>query len=370
MTIKKGPAMHEKTDSPPPLSLRTPLPTSGRLNPRMVVLAAGVVIVAVALSFLAGVRTSQNAQDEQGYELPLNSSPPPSSVQQLPEDYTAQKQPQPEARLESDVESPPQQPLVDPELVKQWLEEAEAARTSPIFFESLPVHAEETTVAAAPDPTPSDPSSSPFASALQGVEPYLDQPYHQPRSPFEVKAGTVIPAVLVTSVNSDLPGDIVARVTEPVYDTVTGRHVLVPKGALLYGSYGDMVENGHDRALVVWQRLIMPNGRSIELSGMAGVDAQGRAGVSDKVDYHLDRLAGGVVLSTLLSFGGNLARSPDADSDFGDVIGDTVAQEASRVGQRVVERQLNVQPTITIRQGTVINVLVNADIVLSPYGRS
>ncbi len=196
---------------------------------------------------------------------------------------------------------------------------------------------------------------------------YLGRPYRQPLSRYEVKAGNVIPAALITGINSDLPGDIVAQVTDNVYDTVTGRALLIPQGTRLIGKYDSFVAFGQSRALVVWQRLVMPNGRSILLDGMIGADRAGYSGLEDEVDYHLKQLGLGVVLSTALSLGGNLAVD---DRDDNSILGDaalSVSQEASRTGQQVVRKFLNVQPTITIRPGWPLNVMVNKDIILAPY---
>lgn len=351
------------------LNLRPKLTITGGLKPRMVILAVVFILGVVVLAFMAGVRSSQRA-DTQG-NTNLHSTPPPASVQDLPKTYSDIEPP--ESPAPGTLEAPeelPEEPTLDPALFQGMLEEAEAARTSPILF-ALNQNADT------PQPVQTDTGPLPpqqerkaagFVSALNGIEPYLDTHYRRPRSAFEIKAGTVIPAALVTAVNSDLPGDVVARVTEHVFDSVTGRHVLVPAGAVLYGAYNDaIIENGHNRVMLVWQRIIMPDGRSVQLQSMAGIDPQGQAGVSDTVDHHYDQIAGGVVLSTLLAFGGNLARSPDTGRDHADVIGDTVAQEASRVGQRAVERQLSVRPTIKIRQGMPVSVLVNQDITLEPY---
>jgi len=200
---------------------------------------------------------------------------------------------------------------------------------------------------------------------------HLDEPFLHPRSPYEVQAGTVIPAALLTGINTDLPGDVLAVVTEPVYDSRTGEHLLIPQGAKLYGSYDSEIANGQNRALLVWHRLLMPNGRSILLDRMRGTDAAGYAGVADRVDYHADKLALGVTLSSVIAYAGNLARgdSSGGDDTSGgrDVIGDTVAQEANRVGSKIIDRQLDVQPTITVRPGWPLSVLVNQDVLLAPY---
>lgn len=202
----------------------------------------------------------------------------------------------------------------------------------------------------------------------------LNEPYLYPLSPYEVQAGTVIPAALLTGINTDLPGEVIAVVTAPVYDSATGRHELIPQGAKLLGAYDSEIGNGQNRALLVWHRLIMPNGRSITLDHMPGIDAAGYAGVADRVDYHAGKLAVGTVLSSILAYTGNLARSPQSGAvgnttsgSERDVIGDTVAQQAVRVGSKIIDRQLNVQPTITVRPGWPVRVLVNKDITLAPY---
>jgi type IV secretion system protein VirB10 len=210
-----------------------------------------------------------------------------------------------------------------------------------------------------------------FVTETGKVEPYLHKPLIGTLSKYEVKAGTLIPGALLTAINTDLPGEVIAQVSENVYDTVSGDHLLIPEGSRLLGKYQSLVSNGQNRALVVWSRVIFPNGRSIVLDGMPGTDQLGQAGLKDQVDYHLDRIGGAVALSTAIAYGGNLARGRNrgfnAGDDGRDVIGDTVAQEAGRVGQRFVERELDVQPTITIRSGWPLRVLVNKDIVLEPY---
>jgi type IV secretory pathway VirB10-like protein len=208
-----------------------------------------------------------------------------------------------------------------------------------------------------------------FLTQGAAVEPYLSKPLLNPISKYELKAGSVIPGALVTAINTDLPGEVIGQVTENVYDTVTGNYLLIPQGSKLLGKYQSLVSNGQNRALVVWQRLIYPNGNSIVLDGMPGTDEAGTAGLQDKVDYHLDKLAESTALSTALAYAGNLARNPNSSSGNNgqDVIGDTVAQQANRIGEKIIDKELDVQPTITIRQGWPLRVLVNKDIILEPY---
>jgi type IV secretion system protein VirB10 len=206
-----------------------------------------------------------------------------------------------------------------------------------------------------------------FLSPSTEIEPYLQKPYLHPLSPYQVNAGTFIPAALITGLNSDTPGDVVAVVTESVYDTANGQFLLIPQGTKVYGKYDSRVAYGQTRAVVGWDRLIFPNGRSIIISRMVGTDGAGQAGLADEVDNHYGKLIAGALISTLISFGGNLARE---DADFRDSyydIGDTVAQESARVGQLINRRNLNVQPTIRVRPGFRLNIMVNRDVILEPY---
>ncbi|MCI0429689.1 MAG: conjugal transfer protein TrbI [Rhodospirillales bacterium] len=206
-----------------------------------------------------------------------------------------------------------------------------------------------------------------FLSPNNEIEPYLQKPYLHPLSPYQVNAGTFIPAALITGLNSDTPGDVVAVVTESVYDTASGQFLLIPQGTKAYGRYDSRVAYGQTRAVVGWDRLIFPNGRSIIISRMVGTDGAGQAGLADEVDNHYGKLIAGALISTLISFGGNLARE---DADFRDSyydIGDTVAQESARVGQLINRRNLNVQPTVRVRPAFRLNIMVNRDMILEPY---
>lgn len=207
-----------------------------------------------------------------------------------------------------------------------------------------------------------------FLSSSNETEPYLRKPYLHPLSPYQVNAATFIPAALVTGLNSDTPGDVVAMVTESVYDTASGQFLLIPQGTKVYGRYDSRVAYGQTRAVVGWDRLIFPNGRSIVISRMVGTDGAGQAGLTDEVDNHYGKLIAGALISTLISFGGNLARDDANSGNSYYDIGDTVAQESARVGQMINRRNLNVQPTIRIRPGFRLNIMVNRDMILEPYG--
>ena len=202
------------------------------------------------------------------------------------------------------------------------------------------------------------------------VDDYLANPLREAISPWEVKAGTVIPAALITAINSDLPGEVIAQVTEPVYDHATGRTVLIPQGSRLIGQYDSQVAYGQERALIAWNRVIMPNGRSINIGSMSGADLTGASGLRDRVNDHFGQLAKGILLSTLFSVGAASAQDAGARSSGGLVInsaGSGVANNAQEVGQRITERDLNRQPTITVRAGWPLRVIVSKDMILSPY---
>ncbi|ALR19211.1 TrbI/VirB10 family protein [Sphingobium baderi] len=188
-----------------------------------------------------------------------------------------------------------------------------------------------------------------------------------PASPYQIMAGSVIAASLITGLNSDLPGMVVAQVTEPVFDTVTGRILLIPQGSRLIGSYDSVVAFGQSRALLVWQRIILPDGSSIQIDNLPATDAAGYAGLSDKVDFHTWRLLKGVALSTLLGVGTELSLGSD-ESDLVRAIRQSTQQSANQAGQQIVSRNLNIQPTITVRPGWPLRVIVHKDIQLRPWG--
>jgi type IV secretion system protein TrbI len=192
----------------------------------------------------------------------------------------------------------------------------------------------------------------------------------RPASPFVVQAGTIIPAALITGIRSDLPGQITAQVTEAVYDTPTGRAKLIPQGSRLIGIYDSQIAFGQSRLLLVWTRLIMPNGRSIVLERQQGTDAGGYSGLEDEVDNHWVELFKAALLSTILGVGAELGSGADSGSntDIIQALRLSAANSLNQTGQQVVRRNLNIQPTLTIRPGFPVRVTVNRDLVLEPYG--
>ncbi|OYW80103.1 MAG: hypothetical protein B7Z26_06990 [Asticcacaulis sp. 32-58-5] len=195
---------------------------------------------------------------------------------------------------------------------------------------------------------------------------YNSHALETPASPYQVMAGTVISASLVTGLKSDLPGFVIAQVTQPVYDTVSGKHLLIPPGTRLLGQYDDQVAFGQSRALVVWKRLILPDGSSLEIDNLPATDTQGYAGLADSVDYHTWSLLKGVGLSTLLGLTAHSGQG-ESDSDLVRAFRDATRDAANQAGQRMVEKALNIRPSITVRPGWPVRVIVHKDLILKPY---
>ncbi|OMI06909.1 conjugal transfer protein TraI [Bradyrhizobium brasilense] len=194
----------------------------------------------------------------------------------------------------------------------------------------------------------------------------------RPASPYIVQAGTVIPGALITGIRSDLPGQVTAQVTENIFDTPTGRFLLVPQGARLIGMYDNQVSFGQSRVLLVWTRLIMPNGRSIVLERQPGADKAGYAGLEDQVDNHWAELFKAAALSTLLAVATEVGAGSDTNSNDSAIIQALrhgASDSLNQTGQQVVRRSLGIQPTLTVRPGFPVRVLVNRDLILAPYGR-
>jgi type IV secretion system protein TrbI len=190
-----------------------------------------------------------------------------------------------------------------------------------------------------------------------------------PASTYVVQAGNIIPAALITGIRSDLPGQITAQVTENVFDSPTGRFLLVPQGTRLIGIYDSQVAFGQSRVLLVWTRLIMPNGRSIVLERQPGADTAGYAGLEDEVDNHWGALFKAALLSTLLGVGSELGSTTGtgSNSDVISALRRGSSDSLNQTGQKVVQQNLNIQPTLTVRPGFLVRVIVNRDLVLEPY---
>ena len=184
-------------------------------------------------------------------------------------------------------------------------------------------------------------------------------------SPYLLSAGSVISASLITGLRSDLPGLVTAQVTSPVFDSPTGRILLIPQGSRLIGSYDSVVAFGQKRALVIWQRIMLPDGSSLRIDNVPATDASGYAGLQDKVDFHTWALLKGVAIATLLGVGSEMTVT--GESDLVQAIRESTQQNVSRAGDQLTSRNLNIQPTITIRPGATVRLVVHKDLVLAPW---
>jgi type IV secretion system protein VirB10 len=208
------------------------------------------------------------------------------------------------------------------------------------------------------------PSKAAFVAALDQSPDVNPHAIRAAPSRFLLSAGSVIPASLITGLRSDLPGLVIAQVTESVYDSPTGRILLIPQGARLIGSYDSVVAFGQSRALIVWQRIVFPDGRSLRLDNVPATDPAGYAGLADKVDFHTWTLLKGAAVSTLLGVGANLTFT--GESDLVQAIRESTQQNVSRAGDQLTSRNLNIQPTIAIGPGTPVRLVVHRDLVLAP----
>ncbi len=259
-------------------------------------------------------------------------------------------------------------------------QECDAARMSGVFLggssagaaamPSLPNLAIATPEAAAPQPAEAaqgdQAAKRAFMAQASGQRTVIIERLTAPASPNIVQAGSVIPAALITGIRSDLPGQITAQVTANVYDSPTGRILLIPQGARLIGEYDSEIAAGQTRVLLAWDRLIMPDGRSIVLERQPGADAAGYAGLQDRVNQHWGNLFKAAAVSTLLGVETELGA--DSEDDLTRALRRGSQDTINQTGQQIVRRQLNVQPTLTIRPGHPLRVVLTRDLVLEPVG--
>jgi type IV secretion system protein TrbI len=368
------------------LRLHPERPPVTRLSRKVLIGLAGVAIVAVFGAVIWALDNRRGRQESAPELYNTEHKTTADELAKLPRDYTGLPPGVPPLGppLPGDFGRPILQERgpqgIDPEQ-QRIAQETDAARTSRLFTSS-------TTVNRAPAPSaPTTPTSEvqgerpPIdADSIQNMQDrklaFLNGPIDKrtvsaerlegPASKYIVQAGSVIPAALLTGIRSDLPGQVTGQVTENVYDSSTGRYLLVPQGSKLIGIYDSQVSFGQSRVLLVWTRLVFPNGRSIVLERQSGADAEGYAGLEDQVDYHWGRLFMATALSTLLGVGSELGAG-NTDSDIVRALRRGSSDTLNQTGQQVVRRNLNIQPTLTIRPGFPIRVIVNRDLVLAPY---
>jgi type IV secretory pathway VirB10-like protein len=267
---------------------------------------------------------------------------------------------------------------------QQLIQEQDSARTSSLFVQTASASSALQQVQAGnvmPGPSNGETGNQPAGhSSDQSTQDqklaFLNGPSDAPTvssnrltpaaSPYIIQAGTVIPAALITGIESDLPGQITAQVTENIYDSPTGQYLLIPQGARLIGEYNSEVAYAQTRVQLIWTRLIMPDGKSVVLDNQPGADTQGYSGLQDGVNNHWGAVFEAALLSTFLSVGAEAGTS-NQENNLIQAIRSGASDSINQAGQQVVERELNIQPTLTIRPGFPVRVIVNRDLILEPY---
>lgn len=370
------------------LRLRPDPPRVTRLSRKVLAGLAAVVAIAVCAAVLWALQSRGTRRDSGNELYSTDRKTTAEQLATLPKDYTGLPQP-----------APPPAPQLGPPLPgdlgrpilrsqglspdeQRSVQEIEAARISKLFSTSgvrAPTSADYGAPAVSTASTtgetkpPVDPESLQnmqdrkiaFVTATPDKRTLSPDRLTKAPSRFVVQAGAVIPAALITGIRSDLPGEITAQVTENVYDSPTGKYLLVPQGARLIGQYDSQISFGQSRVLLVWNRIIMPNGNSIVLERQSGTDKAGYSGLEDGVDYHWGDLVKAAVISTLLGVGSELVL--DNDDSLVRALRRGTQDTVNQAGQTLVRRQLNVQPTLTIRPGFPVRVIVNRDLILQPY---
>jgi type IV secretion system protein VirB10 len=384
---------HEPPDGPRPpqeMRLRSTRPPVTRLSRKVLLGLSSAAAIGIGGALFLALRPQHQTAASELYNTSNRSTP--DGLANLPHDYTGlpKTMPQLGPPLPGDLGRPianagmsaPGMPTPaagqTPEQ-QRIAEEQEAARVSHLF-------ATTNTGQIVPASLPASLAVPGAAQAVAGAGDLLSQDHklaflngnpdrntvspdriEAPASTSVLQAGSVIAAALITGLRSDLPGLVTAQVTEDVYDSPTGKILLIPQGARLVGQYDAQIAFGQSRALLVWNRLIMPNGRSIVLERQPGADPQGYAGLEDQVDNHWGMLFKAAILSTILSVGSEAGTSGNSNGSLAQAIQQGVSQSINQTGQQVVSRSLSIQPTITIRPGFPVRVMVTRDLVLEPY---
>jgi type IV secretion system protein TrbI len=361
-----------------------------RLSRKVLLGVGAAAAIGIGGALLFALKPQHQTASSELYNT--NNRNTPDGLANLPRDYTGLPKPAPllGPPLPGDLGRPIMSagapapgmptPAAGPSPEEQRIaQEQEAARVSHLFATSNEgrIPAPSATPAAAPSTAAAANSGSADLTSQDHKLAFLNgnidrrttspDRVQPPASPYVLQAGAVIPASLITGLRSDLPGQVTAQVTEDVYDSPTGKSLLIPQGSRLVGQYDAQIAFGQSRALLVWNRLIMPNGKSIVLERQPGADTEGYAGLEDEVDNHWGMLFKAAILSTVLSVGSEAGMSGNNNGSLAEAIQQGMSQSINQTGQQVVSRSLNIQPTITIRPGFPVRVLVTHDLVLEPY---
>ncbi|WP_421951694.1 TrbI/VirB10 family protein [Pelagibacterium sp.] len=374
------------TDAAAAMRLRAEPPQVTRLSRRTLAAAGLIVSLAIGGALIYALRPPESRSG--GEELyTTDNRRTAEGLEDLPRDYAGPVLGPPlpgdlgrsilDAQERGQPVAPPviAPPATDPEQQRR-LAEAEAARTSSVFFQTgraSPNSRANTAVANSaghnltgqPPAVTTQDRQLAFLNAATDRRTTAPDRVVPPASPYVLQAGSVIPAALITGIRSDLPGQITAQVTQHIYDSPSGQILLVPQGTRIVGEYSNDVGFGQRRILLVWNRLIFPNGRSIVLERQPGADTEGFAGLEDGVDHHWWDLAKAAGLSTLLAVGAELTM--DDDDRLVQAIRSGAQDTINDAGQQIIQRQLQVSPNLTIRPGFPVRVIVTRDFVLEPY---
>lgn len=220
--------------------------------------------------------------------------------------------------------------------------------------------------------SPGSKSYDQFDASYPGEDRWrLDSRIEAPISPYMIRAGAVIPAILIRGINSELPGQITAQIAVDVYDTATGRHMLLPQGGEAVGEYSSDVVFGQSRVLVAWQRITFPDGKVLDIGSMQGADSAGYSGFKDRVNNHYWRIYGSALLMSGVVAGVNLSQSDSGDGSdsqrASDAMSEALGQQLGQVTAQLIAKNMNIAPTLEIRPGYRFNIVVTKDLVLRPY---
>lgn len=389
------PGRDDVSDRPESMRLRAERPRVARLSRKVLAGGAAIGLIAMSGAVLWALQNNRSRTPASGELYSTDHRNIADGIAGLPRDYAGVPRQAPPLgpALPGDLGRPilnaqaaPSTglPSVDGEQQRRG-QEIEAARLSRLFASTNlrelapptvpPASVEASTVApnqpVADDVFSQNGQDRKLAFVNASVDRRTTSPDRiaAPASSYVVQAGNVIPASLITGIRSDLPGQITAQVTENVYDSPSGRFLLIPQGTRLIGTYDSQISFGQSRVLLVWTRLIMPNGRSIVLERQPGADTAGYVGLEDEVDNHWGALFRAVLLSTLLGVGSELGAGSDTGNnrDIIQAIRRGSGESLNQAGQKIVQRNLNIQPSLTIRPGFPVRVIVNRDLVLEPY---
>lgn len=360
----------------PPLYARAPRPSAVRIRKPVIQAAVGLAALLVsgslAWAFIVEPDLRDRAREAARAERPeegRGTVRPSERITTRPSSYDrlgASELPAPRNAMEhppaQSSPAPPPTRVSSPDYARpSGSRPAAQAAASGLFFagQPTPPGADQTIL------EPAAGGSRRSTRDLGGI--YSAHQLLPPVSPYELKAGALIPGVLLTAVDTSRPGPVVATVSQNVFDSITGRYLLIPQGARLIGRHEGDSAYGDRRAFLVWDRMILPNGNSLLLAEEPGVDAAGAVGVEGRVDRRLTSLAVATLFSGAITTLGELARSGAPARGFAASAGDAASIQASEVGGRLVDRELTVRPAIQVRAGTSVRVMITRDLILEPY---